>query len=104
MNYKMMCDISFVDKLDESLKYIPGDVIKTPVNENRMKYLVENKMAHVIKKIVISNEKTKNTEKEKDKEKINDIEKEKDNEETKDIEKLKNSEKTESKNIEKNEK
>lgn len=51
MIYQMMADESFVDKVNESITYKPGDILKTEINENRKNDLVARKLAHVVKEI-----------------------------------------------------
>jgi len=51
MKYKMMADESFTDKLDETIEYVPGDIIKTKVDEKRKEDLVARKLAHVVEEV-----------------------------------------------------
>ena len=64
MKYQMMADESFVDKLNESITYKPGDVLKTEINENRKNDLVVRKLAHVVKEIDTTEEAKKKAEEE----------------------------------------
>ena len=51
MKYKMMADESFTDKLDERFHYVPGDIIKTEVNEKRKENIVARGLGHVVEEI-----------------------------------------------------
>ena len=51
MKYKMMVDVSFTDKLDETIHYKPGDIIKTDVNEKRKENIVARGLGHVVEEI-----------------------------------------------------
>lgn len=55
MKYKMMADESFTDKLNETIKYQPGDIIKTKIDELRKDDLVARKLAHVVEEIDTTN-------------------------------------------------
>lgn len=59
MKYKMMADESFTDKLDETIKYQPGDIIKTKVDEERKENLVVRKLAHVVEEIDTTDDENK---------------------------------------------
>lgn len=48
MKYKMEVDVSFIDKLNETIEYQKGDIVKTPVDEKRKEDLVVRKLAHVV--------------------------------------------------------
>lgn len=63
MKYKMMADESFIDKLDETIEYVPGDIIKTKVDEKRKEDMVARKLAHVVEEIDISDKAKKEAEK-----------------------------------------
>lgn len=63
MKYKMMVDESFTDKLNETITYQPGDIIKTKVDENRKEDLVARKLAHVEEVIDITDKNKKEAEK-----------------------------------------
>lgn len=51
MKYKMMVDVSFTDKLDETIHYQPGDMIKTKIDENRKENIVARGLGHVVEEI-----------------------------------------------------
>ena len=51
MKYKIMVDISFTDKLNETIHYQPGDMIKTEVNEKRKENIVARGLGHVVEEI-----------------------------------------------------
>ena len=51
MKYKMMVDVSFTDKLDETIHYQPGDMIKTKVDEKRKENIVARGLGHVVEEI-----------------------------------------------------
>ena len=51
MKYKMMVDVSFTDKLDETIHYQPGDIIKTKVDEKRKENIVARGLGHVVEVI-----------------------------------------------------
>ena len=51
MKYKIMVDISFTDKLDETIQYKPGEIIKTEVNEKRKEDIVARGLGHVVEEI-----------------------------------------------------
>lgn len=59
MKYKMMADEGFTDKLDETIKYVPGDMIKTEVDEERKENLVARKLAHVVEENDTTDDKAK---------------------------------------------
>lgn len=64
MKYKMEADECFTDKLNETIKYVPGDMIKTKIDEERKEYLVTRKLAHVVEEIdTTDKDKTKGKEK-----------------------------------------
>ena len=51
MKYKMMVDVSFTDKLDETIQYQPGDMIKTKIDEKRKENIVARGLGHVVEAI-----------------------------------------------------
>lgn len=63
MKYKMVADESFTDKLDETIEYMPGDMIKTKVDEKRKDDMVARKLAHVVEEIDTTDKAKKEAEK-----------------------------------------
>lgn len=51
MKYKIMVDVSFTDKLDETIQYQPGDIIETPVNEKRKENIIARGLGHVVEEV-----------------------------------------------------
>ena len=51
MKYKIMVDVSFTDKLDETIHYQPGEIIKTKVDEKRKENIVARGLGHVVEEI-----------------------------------------------------
>lgn len=65
MKYKIMVDVSFTDKLDETIHYQPGDIIETKVDEKRKENIVARGLGHVVEEITEEKPKTKGKEKSK---------------------------------------
>ena len=64
MKYKIMVDASFTDKLDETIHYQPGDIIKTDVNEKRKENIVARGLGHVVEVIDTTDKAKKKAEEE----------------------------------------
>ena len=59
MKYKIMVDVSFTDKLDETIHYQPGEIIKTKVDEKRKENIVARGLGHVVEEIDITDKEAK---------------------------------------------
>ena len=51
MKYKIEVDVPFTDKLNETIHYQIGDMIKTPVDEKRKENIVARGLGHVVEEI-----------------------------------------------------
>ena len=51
MKYKVEVDVPFTDKLNETIQYQVGDIIKTPVDEKRKENIVARGLGHVVEEI-----------------------------------------------------
>lgn len=70
MKYKIQVDVSFTDKLNETIHYQPGDIIKAPVDEKRKEDIVARGLGHVVEEIDTT-DKAKNKAEKKDEAKLN---------------------------------
>ena len=59
MKYKIEVDVPFTDKLNETIHYQIGDVMKTPVDEKRKENIVARGLGHVVEEIIENKDETK---------------------------------------------
>ena len=64
MKYKIMVDVPFTDKLNETIQYQVGDIIKTPVDEKRKENIVARGLGHVVEEIDTTDKAKKKAEEE----------------------------------------
>ena len=64
MKYKIQVDVSFTDKLNETIHYQVGDIMKTPVDEKRKENIVARGLGHVVEEIDTTDKAKKKAEEE----------------------------------------